>query len=223
MASLEDEFYQDGLSEDLHTTCVYPTGIQTRKQFVDLMQDLKYVDDGFGFLEKCIIVYFIFTFQHIPHDSVPHSRLRGKRNRWRNVGQQGGNRTKHMGNTVFYFYVPVRKLNLFICTRHNNVFFHGFQNHSQIIDPSSKRRNARKNTCSHSQGLAVLARHTGQILAMISHISTGSHLKFAIIISQTPVIVWSVIRINQRNLYIFTLMWGYDQLHGSVSTWNVRK
>ncbi|XP_065087839.1 protein dhs-3-like [Ochlerotatus camptorhynchus] len=43
MASLEDEFYQDGLSKDLHTTCVYPTGIKTRKQFVDLVQDLNLI------------------------------------------------------------------------------------------------------------------------------------------------------------------------------------
>lgn len=43
MASLEDEFYQDGLSKDLHTTCVYPTGIRTRKQFVDLVEDLNLI------------------------------------------------------------------------------------------------------------------------------------------------------------------------------------
>ncbi|XP_062543339.1 17-beta-hydroxysteroid dehydrogenase 13-like [Armigeres subalbatus] len=41
MASLTEEFHLDGLTNDLHTTCVYPAGIRTRKQFIDLMRDLK--------------------------------------------------------------------------------------------------------------------------------------------------------------------------------------
>ncbi|KXJ81672.1 hypothetical protein RP20_CCG018282 [Aedes albopictus] len=41
MASLENEFYQDGLKDDVRTTCVYPGGIRTRKQFIDMMKDLR--------------------------------------------------------------------------------------------------------------------------------------------------------------------------------------
>lgn len=43
MAALEDAFHMDGLSKDLHTTCVYPTGIRTRKDFVDLVENLNLV------------------------------------------------------------------------------------------------------------------------------------------------------------------------------------
>lgn len=38
MASLNEEFYMDGLENDIYTTCVFPTGIITRKQFVDFMK-----------------------------------------------------------------------------------------------------------------------------------------------------------------------------------------
>ncbi|XP_055626082.1 estradiol 17-beta-dehydrogenase 11-like [Toxorhynchites rutilus septentrionalis] len=41
MASLNDELYSDGLAEHIHTTCVYPAGIKTRKDFVDFVKDLK--------------------------------------------------------------------------------------------------------------------------------------------------------------------------------------
>ncbi|XP_058461411.1 protein dhs-3-like [Malaya genurostris] len=41
MASLNEEFYLNGLSDELHTTTVYPVGIRTRKQFVDLMHELR--------------------------------------------------------------------------------------------------------------------------------------------------------------------------------------
>lgn len=41
MESLENEFYQDGLKNDIHTTCVFPAGIRTRKGFVDLVKDIK--------------------------------------------------------------------------------------------------------------------------------------------------------------------------------------
>uniref|UniRef100_A0A1Q3FKW9 Short-chain dehydrogenase/reductase 3 n=1 Tax=Culex tarsalis TaxID=7177 RepID=A0A1Q3FKW9_CULTA len=41
MASLNEELYMDGLEKDIHTSCVFPAGIITRKQFVDFMtQDL---------------------------------------------------------------------------------------------------------------------------------------------------------------------------------------
>ncbi|XP_058461410.1 estradiol 17-beta-dehydrogenase 11-like [Malaya genurostris] len=41
MVSLDEEFYLNDLSDELHTTTVYPAGIKTRKQFVDLMNELR--------------------------------------------------------------------------------------------------------------------------------------------------------------------------------------
>uniref|UniRef100_A0A8D8MQQ2 Short-chain dehydrogenase/reductase 3 n=1 Tax=Culex pipiens TaxID=7175 RepID=A0A8D8MQQ2_CULPI len=37
MAALNEELYMDGLQKDIHTSCVFPAGIITRKQFVDFM------------------------------------------------------------------------------------------------------------------------------------------------------------------------------------------
>lgn len=38
MASLNEELFMDGLENDIHTSCVFPAGIITRKQFVDFMK-----------------------------------------------------------------------------------------------------------------------------------------------------------------------------------------
>ncbi|XP_058834779.1 17-beta-hydroxysteroid dehydrogenase 13-like [Topomyia yanbarensis] len=41
MTSLNEEFFLNGLSKDLHITIAYPAGIRTRKQFVDFLQELR--------------------------------------------------------------------------------------------------------------------------------------------------------------------------------------
>ncbi|XP_055535437.1 17-beta-hydroxysteroid dehydrogenase 13-like [Wyeomyia smithii] len=40
MAALKEEIYMDDLSDCIHTTCVYPAGVATRKEFVDFVQSL---------------------------------------------------------------------------------------------------------------------------------------------------------------------------------------
>lgn len=40
MASLNEEIRLDGLEKEIHTTCVFPGGIRTRKQFVDFMSQM---------------------------------------------------------------------------------------------------------------------------------------------------------------------------------------
>ncbi|XP_053687135.1 17-beta-hydroxysteroid dehydrogenase 13-like [Sabethes cyaneus] len=40
MAALREEIFMDNLSDCIHTTCAYPAGVATRKQFVDFVQSL---------------------------------------------------------------------------------------------------------------------------------------------------------------------------------------
>lgn len=60
MASLENEFYQDGLKDDVRTTCVYPGGIRTRKQFIDMMKDLRY---AWRVGNMNMFITYIYTFR----------------------------------------------------------------------------------------------------------------------------------------------------------------